>query len=89
MRPIFISHCYNCHSDAFEEAGGLRVDIGISIFAGGNDGPVIIPGHPEKSLLIQRVKATDLKKRMPPESKEPLAAEDIATLEIWIKNGAA
>jgi len=89
VRPIFINHCYNCHSDAFKEAGGLRVDIGMAIFAGGNDGPVIIPGHPEKSLLIEKVKSTDPKKRMPQESKEPLAAEDIATLETWIKDGAA
>ncbi len=89
VRPIFVNHCYNCHSDAFKEAGGLRVDVGISIFAGGNDGPVIVPGHPEKSLLIQKVKEIDPKKRMPQESKEPLAAEDIATLETWIKDGAA
>jgi hypothetical protein len=89
VRPIFVNHCYNCHSDAFKEAGGLRVDVGISIFAGGNDGPVIIPGHPEKSLLIQKLKETNPKKRMPQESKEPLAAEDIATLESWIRDGAA
>ncbi len=89
VRPIFVNHCYNCHSDAFKEAGGLRVDVGIAIFAGGNDGPVIVPGHPEKSLLIQKVKETDPKKRMPQESKEPLAAEDIQTLEAWIKDGAA
>jgi len=89
VRPIFVNHCYNCHSDAFKEAGGLRVDVGLSIFAGGNDGPVIVPGHPEKSLLIQKVRDADPKKRMPQESKEPLAAEDIATLEAWIKDGAA
>jgi len=89
VRPIFINNCYNCHSDAFKEAGGLRVDIGIAIFAGGNDGPVIIPGHPEKSLLIEKVKSIDPKKRMPQESKVPLSAEDIATLETWIKDGAA
>jgi hypothetical protein len=89
VRPIFVNHCYNCHSDAFKEAGGLRVDVGISIFAGGNDGPAIVPGHPEKSLLISKVKSSDPKKRMPQESKEPLASEEIATLETWIKDGAA
>jgi hypothetical protein len=50
---------------------------------------VIIPGHPEQSLLIKKVKSTDPKKRMPQESKEPLSSEDIATLETWIQNGAA
>ena len=89
VRPILVNNCYNCHSDAFKEAGGLRVDVGISIFAGGNSGPAIIPGHPEKSLLIQRVKATDEKKRMPQERKEALPDAEIAILEHWIKDGAA
>jgi hypothetical protein len=89
VRPILVNRCYNCHSDAFKEAGGLRVDIGISIFAGGSDGPVIIPGHPEKSLLIERVKSSDAKKRMPQETDEALSPEEVAVLETWIKNGAA
>jgi hypothetical protein len=88
VRPIFANRCYNCHSDAFKEAGGLRVDIGIAIFAGGKDGPVIVPGHPEKSLLIDKIKETDSKKRMPQESPA-LPSEEIAILENWIKDGAA
>jgi len=89
VRPILVNRCYNCHSDAFKEAGGLRVDVGIAIFTGGNDGPVLAPGHPESSLLIERIKSADPKKRMPQESTEALPAEEIATLETWIKNGAA
>ncbi|MFT4113153.1 c-type cytochrome domain-containing protein, partial [Silvibacterium sp.] len=89
VRPILVNRCYNCHSAAFKEAGGLRVDVGISIFTGGKDGAVIIPGHPEESLLIRRVKSTDPKKRMPQESNESLPADEIATLEAWIKDGAA
>jgi cytochrome c553 len=89
VRPIFVNRCYNCHSDAFKEAGGLRVDVGIGIFAGSNSGPVIVPGFPEDSTLIKRIKATDPKKRMPQESTVPLPPEEIAVLETWIKDGAA
>ena len=89
VRPILVNRCYNCHSDAFKEAGGLRVDVGIAIFNGGVDGPVIVPGHPEKSLLIERIKSTNAHKRMPQESNDPLPSEEIATLEAWIKDGAA
>jgi mono/diheme cytochrome c family protein len=89
VRPIFVNRCYNCHSDAFKEAGGLRVDVGIAIFAGGNSGPVIIPGDPAASKLVMKIKATDPKVRMPQESKDPLPAEEIATLEKWIQDGAA
>lgn len=89
VRPILVNRCYNCHSQNFKEAGGLRVDVGIAIFKGGKDGPVIVPGHPEKSLLIERVKSSDSKKRMPQESDEALPANEIALLESWIKDGAA
>jgi len=89
VRPILVNNCYNCHSEAFKEAGGLRVDVGIAIFNGGNSGPAIIPGHPEKSLLLERVRSSDEKKRMPQESKEVLPADQIAILEHWIKDGAA
>lgn len=88
VRPIFVNRCYNCHSDAFKEAGGLRVDFGASFFAGAKDGPVVVPGHPEKSLLIEKVKESDPKKRMPQESPA-LPEDEIATFESWIKDGAA
>lgn len=88
VRPIFANRCYNCHSDAFKEAGGLRVDFGASFFSGGKDGPVVVPGHPEKSLLVEKITEADAKKRMPQESP-PLPEQEIATLETWIKDGAA
>ena len=88
VRPIFVNRCYNCHSDAFKEAGGLRVDFGASFFAGGKDGPVVVPGHPEKSLLIEKITENDPKKRMPQESPA-LPSEEIAVLQAWIKDGAA
>ena len=88
VRPIFVNRCYNCHSDAFKEAGGLRVDFGASFFAGAKDGPVVVPGRPEKSLLIEKVREVDPKKRMPQESPA-LPEDEIATLEAWIKDGAA
>ena len=88
VRPIFINRCYNCHSDAFKEAGGLRVDFGASFFSGGKDGPVVVPGHPEKSLLNEKVKESDSKKRMPQESPT-LPESEIAIFETWIKDGAA
>jgi hypothetical protein len=88
VRPIFVNRCYNCHSDAFKEAGGLRVDFGASFFSGGKDGPVVVPGHPEKSLLIEKVTESDPKKRMPQESPA-LPGEEIAVLQAWIKDGAA
>lgn len=89
VRPILVDRCYNCHSDAFKGAGGLRVDTGVGFFTGGNAGPAVSPGHPEQSLLVARLKSADPAKRMPQESKLPLPAEQIEILETWIKDGAA
>jgi len=89
VRPILVDRCYNCHSNAFKGAGGLRVDTGLGFFTGGNGGPVIVPGQPEQSLLIARLKSTELARRMPQESAAPLPAEQIEILETWIKDGAA
>ena len=89
VRPILANRCYNCHSDAFKGAGGLRVDTGIGFFTGSNSGQIVSPGHPEQSLIISVLKYADPAKRMPLESKAPLPADEIATLEAWIKDGAA
>ncbi|MGV3721025.1 MAG: DUF1549 domain-containing protein, partial [Actinomycetota bacterium] len=89
VRPILVERCYNCHSNAFKGAGGLRLDTGLGFFTGGNTGPLIVPGHPEQSLLIARLKSAEPARRMPQESKLPLPAEQIEILEAWIKDGAA
>jgi hypothetical protein len=47
----------------------------------------MIPGDPEKSLLIKSVRYTDENLQMPPKGKK-LASEQIADLETWIKIGA-
>ena len=87
VRPIFVSHCYACHSADTKPAGGLRVDDYAGILRGGQSGPAVVPGDPEKSLIIQRVRHENPKRRMPKEG-DPLTAAEIADLAAWIKAGA-
>src|SRR5713101_972255 len=50
IRPIFVERCYKCHSSQSEKLkGGLLLDSQEGIMKGGEDGPVITPGAPEKS----------------------------------------
>jgi hypothetical protein len=51
VRPILSSRCYSCHTGL--KSGGLRLDSRQDILKGGNDGAVIVPGHPEDSLLVK------------------------------------
>lgn len=88
VRPVLIESCYTCHSASTNAKGGLRLDDRNGLVQGGNSGPAIVPGQPEKSLLLQRVTHKDIKKKMPQEGK-PLSEEQVAILTQWIKNGAA
>jgi uncharacterized membrane protein len=45
VRPILVSHCYECHSaDAVEIRGGLALDTREGIRRGGDTGPAVVPG---------------------------------------------
>ena len=65
--------------------GGLRVDSRERLLQGGKSGPAMMPGDPDKSLLIQAVRQTgDLK--MPKGGK--LKPEEVQALTEWVKMGA-
>ncbi len=83
VRPILANSCYDCHDETAK--GGLRVDQKAAFFKGGKHGALIVPGDPDKSLLIVAVRqTTDL--RMPKGGK--LSDADVATLTQWVKIGA-
>ncbi|HTN75298.1 MAG TPA: c-type cytochrome domain-containing protein, partial [Pirellulaceae bacterium] len=84
VRPVLLESCYKCHS-ADRQEGELRLDSRDALIKGGESGPAISVGHPEKSLLLEAIEqAGDLK--MPPKSK--LTAPQIAALRRWIQDGA-
>jgi len=88
VRPILVDNCYSCHSADTKPSGGLRVDDKNGLLQGGNTGPAIVPGQPDKSLLLKRVTLADAKRRMPIEGQH-LSDEQVAILTKWIKDGAA
>ena len=87
IRPLLVERCYECHSaDARKLKGHFRLDSREGLLKGGDTGPAIVPGAPEKSLLIQAVGYTDEDLQMPP--KHQLSAAEVASLEAWVKMGA-
>src|SRR5215204_2659061 len=84
VRPILAGNCFGCHTNS--AMGGLRLDSAEAMKKGGNKGPAVTPGDPEKSLLLQLVKSPDTKQRMPMGSK--LKDAEIAVLSEWVKAGA-
>ncbi|HTE21155.1 MAG TPA: c-type cytochrome domain-containing protein, partial [Armatimonadota bacterium] len=83
VRPVLARSCYSCHGPKVRQAG-LRLDFRPALLKGGERGPAVAPGAPERSLLLQAVHHEGLK--MPPDRKLP--AHEIAALEKWIRMGA-
>jgi hypothetical protein len=87
VRPVLIERCYECHSAAAKKnKGGLTLDTREGLLKGGDAGPVLVPGDPEKSRLIEAVRYKNRDLQMPP--KNPLAPEQVRDLEQWVKLGA-
>ncbi len=87
VRPVFAEHCYRCHSSRAEKIkGGLRLDEREAFFKGGENGPEVVPGHPERSRLIAAVAYGDPDLQMPPKTR--LGAEQVADLSRWVASGA-
>lgn len=88
VRPLLTRTCFRCHGDE-KQRGGLRLDQRAAALRGGDSGkPAVKPRDPAGSLLLQRLKTTDLKVRMPPRDDPALTPEEMALLERWIAEGA-
>src|SRR5262245_11551227 len=83
VRPILAENCYKCHGSD-KQKGNLRLDVREAVFAGGESGPVIVPGKPDESALVEAIKWQALE--MPPTGK--LTDSQIATITEWIRLGA-
>jgi mono/diheme cytochrome c family protein len=84
IRPVLIANCSGCHGAAAQLAN-LRLDSLAGLQKGGDSGPAVVPGDPDKSLLIQAIRQSGPIK-MPKGGK--LKPEEIADLESWVKMGA-
>src|SRR2546429_7829552 len=83
VRPVLAANCYDCHTN--ERMGGLRVDSREALLKGGRSGPAIVPGDPDKSLLIAAVRQTGALK-MP--KGGALEADEVSALVEWVRAGA-
>jgi cytochrome c553 len=90
IRPVLVESCYECHSARSEKLrGGLMLDTRDGLLKGGDSGPAIVVGNPEKSLLLQtmRHETKDADLHMPPK-KDKLSDAVLSDFENWIRMGA-
>jgi len=85
IRPVLIEYCYECHAGSSKEIkGGLRLDSRETIRQGGDSGAGIVPGEPERSLIISAINYES--SEMPPKGR--LSAIILADFQKWITDGA-
>src|SRR5262245_12593033 len=91
IRPILADRCFPCHGPdggnrftklRFDTEAGAKQDLGGGRFA-------IVAGDPEKSEMIRRITASNVARRMPPQSSGyKLSALEAEQIRQWITEGA-
>ncbi len=85
VRPVLVEKCQRCHG-VDRPKGGLSLVSRAGLLKGGESGPVVNPGHPEKSELVRAINYEADGFQMPPTGK--LDADSIGALTAWIREGA-
>ena len=87
IRPILNKKCISCHGGV-KRSGGFSLLFPSEALEPNESGkPAIVPGNPQESEMIRRIKHHDPEVRMPAEG-DPLAEEEIELLSRWIEQGA-
>ena len=87
--PFFKRNCLACHNKSKAKAK-LILETADDIRKGSTNGPVIVPGKAEKSLLFTTSAHLE-EDVMPPENNKSkaknLTANELALLKLWINQG--
>src|SRR5580698_10321124 len=84
VAPILKQHCLRCHQGA-KAKGRLDLSSAKGLAAGADGSPIVVPGKPQESRLIEVVSGD--KPEMPKNGK-PLLAAEVQALRYWIAAGA-
>jgi WD40 repeat protein/mono/diheme cytochrome c family protein len=88
IRPIFQAHCMGCHQPA-KAKGAYVMTRREGLLAAGESKVVnVVPGHPEKSQLIDQITPKNGEAAMP-KGKKALAPAEIELVRKWVAQGAA
>ncbi|MBG86302.1 MAG: hypothetical protein CMO80_05310 [Verrucomicrobiales bacterium] len=88
VQPIFEFNCVACHRADYDR-GGYMLHNQEDMFAGGDSGPGIVAGKPDKSWVhLTMAMSEDEDLVMPPKKKGgPLPKEEIEIIRLWIQQG--
>ena len=90
IRPLLSDKCFHCHGpDNSTREADLRFDKEASAKAQHDGTAAIVPGKPQQSELVARIRSRDPDEMMPPpESGKSLKPAEIERLAQWVAQGA-
>ena len=90
VQPILTKYCSECHAPGKEGfvASGLDTTNYPSLMKGGKFGPLVKPGDALSSSLNMLVEGRAHASIRMPHGKDKLPDADIATLKVWVNEGA-
>ena len=90
VKPVLDRACVECHEDgkAGYEASGLSVATYDALMNGTRFGPVVLPGDPESSVLVQLIEGRADPSIKMPHGSESLYEGEIETIRLWVSQGA-
>ena len=86
IAPILAMRCHGCHGST--AAGGLDTRTHAGLTKGGNLGPGIVAGEPDRSSLVEFIEGRRGETRRMPLAESPLSPTEIALIRRWIAEGA-
>ncbi|MDB6005503.1 MAG: Planctomycete cytochrome [Prosthecobacter sp.] len=87
VKPVLEAKCVMCHNRK-ALPGHMSLESRKEAMRSGALGTYIVPGHPEKSLLVANVKTVHQNVSVMPAVGERLTTDEYAILTKWVKEGA-
>lgn len=87
VKPILETKCVMCHNRK-TLPGRMSLENKQRAMARGATGVPIVPGHPEQSLLLTKIKSAHAHVNAMPPVGERITKDELAVLTKWICDGA-
>jgi mono/diheme cytochrome c family protein len=87
VQPLLETKCLECHNPD-KVKGDLLMNTQDAMLKGGEGGPALVPGQPDKSEIIKRIILPKGHDDVMPPKGPPLTAQQIDVLKRWVADGA-
>src|SRR4051812_19376699 len=86
IQPILQAKCSECHSSDERKDEFEITSVATLRTKGRKDGPGVLPGNPDESAIIQRIRGRT--RPQMPKDRAPLSEDELHLLRSWIAAGA-